>query len=61
MNQSPTTDRDMLKSLIYNYECRRDSLRTRRSEIDAEINRAENLIRKYKAELRKEADQCQYT
>ena len=49
---SDFTEKDRLKSLLYNYECKRSSLASKRDEIEAEIKKADRLIKKYKAELR---------
>ena len=47
------TDKDRLKSLLYMYECKRDSLNSKKLELEAELTEAEAKIRKYKNQLRR--------
>ena len=46
------TDKDRLKSLLYMYECKRDSLNSKKFELEAELAEAEARIRTYKNQLR---------
>ena len=46
------TDKDRLKSLLYMYECKRDSLNSKKFEIEAELTEAEAKIKTYKNQLR---------
>lgn len=46
------TDKDRLKSLLYMYECKRDSLNSKKIELEAELTEAEAKIRTYKNQLR---------
>lgn len=48
------TDKDRLKSLLYMYECKRDSLTQKKDELEHEIRNAERLIKKYRNQLRRE-------
>ncbi len=47
------TDKDRLKSLLYMYECKRDSLNSKKFELEAELTEAEAKIRTYKNQLRR--------
>ena len=40
------TDKDRLKSLLYMYECKRDSLHSKKLELEAELQEAEARIKK---------------
>ena len=46
-------DKDRLKSLLYMYECKRDSLNSKKFELEEELKEAEAKIRKYKNQLRR--------
>lgn len=48
------TDKDRIKSLLYMYECKRDSLTQKKDELEHEIRNAERLIKKYRNQLRRE-------
>lgn len=50
---SDITDKDRLKSLLYSYECKRDSLNSRKFELEAELMEAEARINKYRNQLRR--------
>ena len=47
------TDKDRLKSLLYMYECKRDSLSSKKFELEEELKEAEAKIKKYKNQLRR--------
>ena len=47
------TDKDRIKSLLYMYECKRDSLSSKKFELEVELKEAEAKIKKYKNQLRR--------
>ena len=50
-----TSDISTAKSLLYNYECKRDGLISKMAEIESDLKETEKRIKQYKQQLRRPA------